>query len=102
VFSVNFSEALQLVTKAPSVKIKVNFVIGQVTEDDFAVLKGGEKVTCKMIITESDYQLFNYEINDAIQAETNDGDRLWCRIVQLDKIEESQQVLLIFTLMKRD
>jgi hypothetical protein len=83
-------------------KIKINFVIGQVSEGDFALLKGGEKVVCKMIITEPDYQLFNYNIDDAIQVETNEGDRLWCNIIQLDKIEESQQVLLIFTLAKRD
>lgn len=81
-------------------KIRVNFVIGQVSEGDFGLLDQGSKVTCKMIISGEDYRLFNYQPNDLIQVETNDGNRLWCTIKQLDKIEEAQQVLLIFTLMK--
>ena len=80
--------------------IKINFVIGQISEGDFDTLASGEKVISKMILMKEDFALFRYKEGDEIQVETDDGNRQWCIILDLETIEEPDKVLLIFTLKK--
>jgi hypothetical protein len=83
------------------VNVKVNFIIGQISEGDFESLTEGEKVTSKMILTEEDYTLFRYKEGDEIQVETEHGNRQWCTILHLETLRENDKVLLIFTLRRR-
>jgi hypothetical protein len=82
------------------VDIKINFVIGQISEGDFDTLASGEKVISKMILVNEDFALFRYKEGDEIQVETDNGNRQWCVILHLEMIEEPDKVLLIFTLKK--
>ena len=78
--------------------VRINFVIGQISEGDFEMLESGYHVISKMIITRDDFDLFHYREGDRIQVETENGNRLWCKILNLETIGEEDRVLLIFTL----
>jgi hypothetical protein len=84
------------------VDIKINFIIGQISEGDFEMLSAGEKVTSKMILMEEDYTLFRYKEGDEIQVETDTGNRQWCTILNLETLRENDKVLLIFTLKRKE
>lgn len=81
--------------------IKINFIIGQISEGDFESLEAGDKVTSKMILMDEDYALFRYQEGDEIQVETDDGNRQWCTILHLETLRENDKVLLIFTLKRK-
>ncbi len=82
--------------------VPVNFVIGQISESDFELLHSDYEVTSKMILSRDDFDLFHYAVGDRIQVETDNGNRLWCEILELETLneEENGRVLLIFTLKK--
>ncbi|HEY0653198.1 MAG TPA: hypothetical protein VGD65_08715 [Chryseosolibacter sp.] len=80
--------------------IKINFVIGQISEGDFDSLAAGDKVTSKMILNNEDFKLFRYKEGDSIEVETDHGNRQWCTILHLETLPESDRVLLIFTLKR--
>lgn len=99
VTSVKFSEFISKTTQC--VDIKINFIIGQISEGDFESLASGDKVTSKMILTEDDFSLFRYQEGDDIQVETDHGNRQWCTILHLETLREHDRVLLIFTLKRK-
>lgn len=78
--------------------VRINFVIGQISDGDFEMLESGYNVISKMILTRDDFDLFHYSEGDRIQVETENGNRLWCRILNLETIGEEDRILLIFTL----
>ncbi len=80
--------------------VKVNFIFGQLNADEIHSLKSGERILTKMILTPDDFSLFQYAEGDYIQVETEHGDRIWCTIVDLEKIKTEEGVLLIFRLLK--
>ena len=80
--------------------IRINFVIGQISEGDFEMLESGYNVISKLIITKDDFDVFHYSEGDRIQVETENGNRLWCKILNLETLGEPDGVLLIFTLQK--
>lgn len=77
--------------------IKINFVVG-LSEGDFELLESGYNVVSKMILSKDDFDLFHYVEGERIQVETEDGNRLWCKILNLETIGEEERILLIFTL----
>ena len=79
--------------------IKINFVIGQISDGDFELLETAHKVTTKMILPIQDLEVFHYRVGDRIQVETQTGNRLWCKILELETIREEERVLMIFTLI---
>lgn len=79
--------------------IRINFVVG-LSEGDFELLESGFNVISKLILTRNDFDIFHYREGDPIQVETEDGNRLWCKILSLEQISEDERVLLIFTLQK--
>jgi hypothetical protein len=80
------------------VTVRINFVIGQISDGDFEMLESGYNIISKMILTRDDFDLFHYSEGDRIQVETENGNRLWCRILNLETIGEEERILLIFTL----
>lgn len=78
--------------------VRINFVIGQISDGDFEMLESGYNIISKMILTRDDFDLFHYSEGDRIQVETENGNRLWCRILNLETIGEEERILLIFTL----
>jgi hypothetical protein len=77
---------------------KVSFVIGQCSEEEIDALKNEHAIITKMIVTEADYELFDYKEGDSIQVETSTGNRLWCTIAHLEQVKNDGKVILIFTL----
>lgn len=80
--------------------VSVSF-IAHVSEQEFGQLNEGYEIISKMILIPDDEQLFRYQRGDHIQVETRHGNRLWCRIEQLEKVVGDEQVLLILTLAAR-
>jgi hypothetical protein len=78
--------------------IKITFIIGQLSLDEFEQLKNGYSILSKMILTPDDFKLFRYKQGDTIQVETNDGLRLWCNIDHLEIVKSEERFILIFTL----
>jgi hypothetical protein len=81
--------------------IKITFVIG-LREDEVEALKNDEMVVSKMILLPDDYLLFKYKEGDLIEAESQTGNREWCRINQLEKVQQDDNIILIFTLEKAE
>jgi hypothetical protein len=80
-------------------RVKVTFVIG-LREDEVEALRNDEIVVSKMILIPDDYELFRYREGDLIEAESQNGNREWCRIYQLEKVQQDDNIILIFTLEK--
>lgn len=80
--------------------VKVNFIIGQLSEEDADALKKGYSIISKMILTPDDYSLFHYKEGEFIQVETDHGLRLWCTITNLEVVKDDKRVIMIFTLAK--
>jgi hypothetical protein len=80
--------------------IKVSFIIGSIAEEDFQALKEGYSIITKLILTPQDHELFHYNKGNSIQAESAKGDRIWCRIAELEMITNKDNALVIFTLIK--
>lgn len=79
---------------------KISFVIGDLTEENVRRLRDNYSIVSKMILTPDDYKLFRYKKGDPIQVETDHGNRLWCCIEELEKVQDPERVILIFTLTK--
>lgn len=82
--------------------VKITFIIGKLTDDELEVLDHQHPLISKMILSPDDYKLFRYKEGDFIQAETDHGNRLWCRIKHLEIVEQENGAILIFTLIKAD
>jgi hypothetical protein len=80
--------------------IQVRFVISELTELEIDALRNDEVVISKMILTPDDYRIFHYKEGDAIEVETETGNRVWCQIRQLEIVSRNERVILIFTLVK--
>lgn len=80
--------------------IKVTFVIGQLRDEEMLALKNDEIIVSKMILSQNDSSIFRYNEGDQIQVESQNGDRVWCVIHQLEKVEREEGMILIFTLEK--
>lgn len=80
--------------------IKVTFIIGQLREDEVQALKNDEVIVSKMILSKEDSMIFRYKEGDQIQVESQNGDRVWCLIHQLEKVEKEEGIIVIFTLEK--
>lgn len=81
-------------------QVKISFVISDLSEENIKLLRENYSVVSKMILTPDDYALFRYREGDLIQVETHHGNRLWCRISHLEKVEDpgQEQVIIILTL----
>jgi hypothetical protein len=79
--------------------IHVRFIINALTEQEVESLKRDEIIITKMILTPDDYKLFHYRTGDAIEVQTEHGNRLWCKIEHLEIVSDDFRVILIFTLM---
>lgn len=82
--------------------VKVNFVIGEINDDEVHSLNHGYFIISKMILTPDDYKLFRYQEGGTIQVETDHGYRLWCTINHMEVIKDDERVIIIFTLVKAE
>jgi hypothetical protein len=80
--------------------INVRFIIGELSEYEVDTLKDGQSIISKMILPPDDFTLFRYRIGDAIEAETQHGNRIWCTINHMEMLRDNERVLIIFTLVQ--
>src|SRR5688500_15816735 len=80
-------------------QVKVRFVISQLTEDEVEALKASHPIIAKMILSPDDYKLFNYNNGELIEVETQNGNRLWCTIRDMEIVDSEERVIIIFTLI---
>jgi hypothetical protein len=78
--------------------VHVRFIIGQINEADVVALKEGHTIVSKMILPVEDFSLFRYHEGDAIEAETHQGNRVWCTINHMEILKSEDGVIIIFTL----
>jgi hypothetical protein len=79
-------------------QVPVRFIVGELSEEDVEALKHSQAIISKIILSYEDFRLFNYREGDTIQVETEHGNRLWCRIKNLEIINNEEAVIIIFTL----
>jgi hypothetical protein len=80
---------------------KMRFIIGTLSDDELRSLKRGDSVISKMLLIPDDYRLFHYKEGDDIEAETQEGNRIWTTIHSMEVVEEGERVIIIFTLIER-
>ena len=77
---------------------RMRFVFGKLTNEELRSLQNGDSIISKMLLTPDDYRAFRYREGDEIEAETQDGNRVWTTIKNIEAIEDKERVIVILTL----
>lgn len=80
---------------------KMRFIIGKLTDEELQSLRSGRKIISKMLLVPDDYKLFHYREGDDIEAETQDGNRIWTTIRNIEVVGDEERVIVILTLTDR-
>lgn len=78
---------------------KMRFIVGKLSDDEWLALRNGEPVVSKLLMVPDDYQVFHYKQGDAIEAETEEGNRIWTTIQNMEIISDTKSVVAILTLV---
>jgi hypothetical protein len=81
-------------------KVNIRFVVGELNEEDVQSLLDGQAVISKMILSKEDYRMFHYREGDRIEVQSENGNRQWCTISNLEVIENEVGVIIILSVMK--
>lgn len=76
----------------------MKFIVGKLTEQELRVLKNGEPVVSKLLLHPKDYRLFHYKEGDRMQAATQDGNRIWTAIKNIEVVPSDERFIVILTL----
>jgi hypothetical protein len=77
---------------------RFRFVIGKLSDEEFQVLEDGNPIITKMLLSHEDFKVFHYAEGDEIEAESQQGNRLWTTITNMEIVKDEMQVIIIFTL----
>ncbi len=80
---------------------RMRFVIGKLTDEELHSLKDGRPIISKMLLVPDDYKLFRYRDGDEIEAETEDGNRIWTTIKDIEVLKDTERVIVILTLSSK-
>ena len=78
---------------------RMRFVVGKLSNEELLTLKRGEAIISKMLLIPDDYKIFHYKEGDEIEVETQDGNRIWTTIRNMEIIEGDHRVIVILTLV---
>ncbi len=78
---------------------RMRFIIGKLTDEEMQALKNGEPIISKMLLTPQDYRVFHYKEGNEIEVETQDGNRIWTTITNMEIVEDEDCVIIIFKLL---
>ncbi len=81
---------------------RMRFIVGKLTDEELEALRQGHLVISKMLLVPDDYKVFHYREGDPIEAETQDGDRIWTTIRNMEVIEDEERVIVILTLVNKE
>ena len=76
----------------------MRFVIGKLTDQELQSLRHGESIISKMLLPPDDYRVFHYREGDEIEAETQDGNRVWTTIKNIEVVEDKEHIIVILIL----
>ena len=76
----------------------MRFVIGKLTDAELEMLKSNQPIITKMLLIPEDHRLFHYKEGDEIEVETQEGNRIWTTIRNMEIVENDERVIIIFTL----
>jgi hypothetical protein len=77
---------------------RLRFVIGKLSDEEFKALEDGLPIITKMLLSLEDFAVFHYREGDEIEAESQQGNRVWTTITNMEIIKDETQVIIIFTL----
>jgi len=78
---------------------RMRFIVGKLTDEEMRILKRGESIISKLLLIPDDYRVFHYKEGDEIEAESQDGNRLWTEIRHMEIVEHKERVIIILTLI---
>lgn len=78
----------------------MRFIVGRLTDHELLTLKRGETIISKMLLTPDDYKVFHYKEGDEIEAETEEGNRIWTIIHNIEIVQDQERVIVILTLLQ--
>jgi hypothetical protein len=79
----------------------MRFVIGKLADAELHSLREGGLIISKLLLVPDDYKLFRYRSGDDIEAETEDGNRIWTTIKDIEVVEDKERVIVILTLSSK-
>lgn len=79
----------------------MRFIVGKLTDEELLALKSGDVILSKMLLTPDDHKVFHYKEGDEIEVETQDGNRIWTTIRNIEIIEDEERVIVILTLLHK-
>jgi hypothetical protein len=77
----------------------MRFIVGKLTEEELKVLRRGESIISKLLLIPQDFPVFHYQEGDLIEAETQDGNRIWTKISSMEVVENQESVIIILSLV---
>ncbi|MEX1238735.1 MAG: hypothetical protein WEB30_03430 [Cyclobacteriaceae bacterium] len=78
---------------------RMRFIVGKTHREELLTLKRGETILSKLLLTPDDYKLFHYKAGDQIEVETEEGNRIWTTIRNIEIVEDDSGVVVILTLL---
>lgn len=81
---------------------RMRFIVGKLSEDELQALQRGHVVISKMLLIPEDFRLFHYKEGDEIEAETQDGNRIWTVIRNMEVVEDDERIIVILTLVSKE
>lgn len=76
----------------------MRFVLGKITDEELRSLRKGETIISKMLLLPDDFKVFHYKAGDKIEAETQDGNRIWTTIQHVEVVKDQARNIVILTL----
>ena len=77
----------------------MRFVVSKLSNEELLTLKRGEAIVAKMLMIPDDYKIFHYKEGDEIEVETQEGNRIWTTIRNMEIIEDDHRAIVILTLV---
>jgi hypothetical protein len=77
----------------------MRFIVGKLAGEELLTLKRGETILSKLLLTPDDYKLFHYNEGDQIEVETEEGNRIWTTIRNIEIVEDDLRIIVILTLL---
>jgi len=80
----------------------MRFIVGKLSNEELDLISRGYPVISKLLLIPDDYRLFHYKEGDEIEAETQDGNRIWTTIRNMEIVQDDTSIVVILTLVRSE
>ena len=80
----------------------MRFIVGKLSKEELDLISRGYPVISKLLLIPDDYRLFHYKEGDEIEAETQDGNRIWTTIRNMEIVQDDTSIVVILTLVRSE